>query len=384
MSEGREAEPSAAGVLGPLFASLHVGSPRVAIVHDYITQKGGAERVVLALLEAFPDARLITSVFNPESTFEQFAEYDVETTWLNRVAFFRRDPRRALPLLALAMRTVQLSDVDVVLCSSSGWAHGVRSEAPKVVYCYNPARWLYQFSQYSVNHHWIVRALAWLVGPVLRRWDRRVAATAFSYLTLSRVVADRIRNQYGLSAHIVPPPVTLDAAGPQTVVEGLSPGFLLTVSRSRNYKNVHAIASAVEVLPDERLVVVGELPEGRWSNRTVAVSDLSDAELRWLYANCDGVVAASYEDFGLTPVEGYTFGKPALCLRAGGFLDTMVEGTTGVFFDQPATKPIVDAVREFRARPWSHAAIRAHGDQYGLARFSERLMDEVRRAADAT
>ena len=132
---------------------------RVAVVHDYLTQRGGAERVVLALMEAFPGARLVTSVYNPETTFPEFAKYDVETTWLNNVGVFRKDPRRAMPLLPMVFSGVELTDVDVVVCSSSGWSHGVRTDAPKIVYCHNPARWLYQRHHYVEEHGRLVRTM---------------------------------------------------------------------------------------------------------------------------------------------------------------------------------------------------------------------------------
>ncbi|MHB8509172.1 MAG: glycosyltransferase, partial [Candidatus Dormibacteria bacterium] len=127
---------------------MHCPSLRIAIVHDYLTQRGGAERVVLGMLQAFPDARLITSVYNPETTFPAFGDRVVETSGLQRVEAFRTDPRRALPLLAKTFSRTTVRDVDLVLCSSSGWAHGVTTTAPKLVYCYNPPRWVYQHSDY--------------------------------------------------------------------------------------------------------------------------------------------------------------------------------------------------------------------------------------------
>ena len=299
---------------------------RVAVVHDYLTQRGGAERVVLALMEAFPGARLITSVYNPETTFPEFAQYDVETTWLDRVPTFRKDPRRAMPLLPSVFHGVELHDVDVVICSSSGWAHGIQTDAPKIVYCHNPARWLYQRHEYVEEHGALVRTMVKALSPYLKRWDRKAASSVTTYVANSRAVAGRVLREYGVSAEIVPPAITIDPLASQEPVDGVEPGFLLAVSRARGYKNTSVVASAVEGLTGERLVVVGGLPEGEWSSRLTGVTGVSDAQLRWLYANCSAVVAASHEDFGLTPVEGYTFGKPALCLRAGGYLDPLSEG----------------------------------------------------------
>ena len=148
----------------------------MAVVHDYLTQRGGAERVVLAMMQAFPDARLITSVYEPARTFPDFQNYSVETSPLQRIGLLRRDPRRALPFLAWMFRRTVVDDVDVVICSSSGWAHGVTTSAPKIVYCYNPPRWIYQHSDYVKEQAAPVRAAFTLLRPALRRWDLLVIA----------------------------------------------------------------------------------------------------------------------------------------------------------------------------------------------------------------
>ena len=356
--------------------SPHVAATgvRVAVVHDYLTQRGGAERVVLSLMEAFPGARLVTSVYDPAKTFPEFGQYDVETTWLNKVPVFRADPRRAMPFLPMAFSGVELDDVDVVICSSSGWSHGVHTAAPKIVYCHNPARWLYQRHQYVGEHGPLVRSVVKMLSPYLKGWDQRAATSATTYLANSAAVAGRIHREYAITAEIVPPAITIDPTADQRPIAGLEPGFLLTVSRARGYKNVDVVCEAMADLPDERLVVLGGLPSGSWSPRLTGVSDLTDAELRWLYANCSAVVAASHEDFGLTPIEGYAFGKPAVCLRAGGFLDTMVEGTTGVFFDELTPSSVADGVRALRATDVTADDILDHAAGFGFDAFRDRVV----------
>ena len=350
---------------------------RVAIVHDYLTQRGGAERVVLSLLEAFPNARLVTSVYNPETTFPELAAYDVETSWINKVGVFRKDPRRAMPFLPAIFSGIELDDVDVVICSSSGWSHGIRTKAPKIVYCHNPARWLYQRHQYVEEHGTLVRTMVKAMAPFLKAWDRKAAKTVDTYLANSRAVAGRIEREYGIQADILPPAITIDPDAEQHPVDGLEPGFLLTVSRARGYKNVEVVAEAIESMPGERLVVVGGLPEGEWSDRLTGAVGVTDAQLRWLYANCSAVVAASHEDFGLTPVEGYRFGKAAICLRAGGFLDTMAEGVSGVFIEDLTAEAVVAAVQEFRELDLDNAEILRHSEAFGFLAFRDKLVREA-------
>lgn len=347
-------------------------APRIAIVHDYLTQRGGAERVVLAMLRTFPNARLITSVYRAEGTFPEFAEQGVETTWLDRLPLLRQDPRRALPLLAPTFSRVVIKDVDVVIASSSGWAHGVQTSAPKIVYCYNPPRWLHQPDEYLVGLGLLPRLASRAMTPYLRRWDQRAAASAAAYIGISTPVVDRIRRASGRDALLVPPPVTIDVTGPREPVEGIEPGFLLTVARARGYKNTDAVVDAVHGLAGERLVVVGDT---RDSERVRAVGRVSDAQLRWLYENCRALVSASYEDFGLTPLEANAFGRPAVVLRAGGFLDTLVEGVTGVFIEEPTAAAVADAVRRLPAV--DRDAVRAHAQRYSEEVFAGRMREIV-------
>ena len=357
----------------------------VALVHDYLTQRGGAERVVLTLADGFPDAVIHTSLYDPGATFPGFRDHEVRTLPLDRVALLRDHHRLALPLLAPAFSRLHV-DADVTICSSSGWAHGAHVTGAKVVYCHNPARWLYQRDQYLAGSSRVAGAGMALLAPALRRWDRSAAATADRYLVNSRAVRARVADVYGIDADVVPPPVDIDVLGPRRAPEGLEPGFVLCVSRLLAYKNVGAVVAAFERLPDLRLVVVGtgplaeELAAAAPANVTV-LGRVEDDELRWLYGACLGLVAASYEDFGLTPVEAAAFGRPTAALRWGGFLDTISEGTTGCFFDEPTPDAIARSVRALADGPWDEDALRAHAASYSSARFLARVhevVDEVR------
>ncbi len=356
-------------------------SGSVALVHDYLTQRGGAERVVLALATEYPGAPIHTSLYDPDGTFPEFAGLDVRTMALDRVALFRRHHRLALPLLAPAFSRLQV-DAGVVICSSSGWAHGAKVHGRKVVYCHTPARWLYQSDRYLDGQSKGSAAALSLMAPPLRAWDRRAAASADRYLVNSTAVQRRVADLYGIDAEVVPPPVDVDPGGVQEPIAGLEPGFVLCVSRLLAYKNVEAVTSAFSQLPGQRLVVVGSGPLAdqiaatRPPNVRV-LGRVTDANLRWLYASSSGLVAASYEDFGLTPVEAASFGRPTAALRWGGFLDTTVEGSTGVFFDEPQPQLIARAVEQMSEISWSESALMAHARQFSPARFARRVQAVV-------
>ncbi len=360
----------------------------VAIVHDYLTQRGGAERVVLSMLKAFPDAPLYTSLYRPDMTFPEFAEADVRTLALDLLPPLRRNHRLALPLLAPAFSRLEVR-ADVTICSSSGWAHGARVRGRKVVYCYTPARWLYQGKRYlGERAQPAAGAALGALHPYLKRWDRRAAASADRYLTLSTAVSERIKEVYGRDAEILPPPLTIEANEPMEPVDGLAPGFFLCVSRLLPYKNVAQVCEAFSTLADERLAVAGDGPEASYLRARAPANvrllgSVTDAQLRWLYASSFAAVAASYEDFGLTPLEAAAFGKPSAVLRWGGFLDTVREGSTGVLFNAPEAQEIRRAVAVLRSREWDAATIRAHAESYSESRFVERLREVVSEEAAA-
>jgi glycosyltransferase involved in cell wall biosynthesis len=351
---------------------------RVALVHDYLTQRGGAERVVLTLTRAFPGAPVYTSLYDPAGTFPEFAEIDVRTLPINHLRPLRRNHRAALPLLAPSFSRLRVC-ADVVICSSSGWAHGTHVEGKKIVYCHTPARWLYQPDRYLRGRGRAMQTAAGLLGSPLKRWDKQAARSANVYLANSTIVAERIKSIYGIDAEVVPPPPALTPDGPAEAMDGVQPGYFLCVSRLLPYKNVDVVVDAFIDLAGERLVVVGSGPEEqplrlRAGEAVTFLGDVTDAQLRWLYANCRALIAASHEDFGLTPLEAAGFGKPTAALRWGGFLDTIEEGHTGVYFEEPTAVAVTGAVEHLLMPAWREEAIQHVAKLFSEEHFIERII----------
>lgn len=358
---------------------------KVAIAHDYLTQRGGAERVVLSLCRAFPEAEVHTLFHAPEQTFPEFGDRVIRTGPLNGIGVLRRDPRRALPLLRAASSRMRI-DADVVVASSSGWAHAFPTRGRRLVYCHSPARWLYLPEDYlgAAGPLAVKRLALGALGPSLRRWDRQAAHAADAYLANSSVVRDRIADVYGIAAQTLFPPFNPEVAlGDRQPVDQLGPGgHHLMVARLQPYKGIDAVLRAFADLPDERLVVVGRGPE-KDRLRAIAprnamfVSDLTDAQLRWTYAGARALIAAGREDFGLTPLEAGAHGVPTYALRAGGYLDSVREGVTGLFFEASTPEAIADAVQEGGRRIWDPARIRAEVESFSQERFVQRIRTEV-------
>ncbi len=355
----------------------------LGIAHDYVTQRGGAERVVLALARAFPGAAVHTTLYDPDGTYPEFEALDVRVSALNRVGPLRRSHRAALPVLPLATASLR-PDEDVVIASTSGWAHDFHATGDLVAYCHAPARWLYQSEAYLGRPLWrSAKGIGLgILRPGLRRWDRRAARRPVRYLANSRVVRDRIREAYGIDAEVVHPPHTMDPAAPRTSVPALAAwaddgGYLLAVSRLLPYKNVDVLIEAVRGT-DDRLVVVGAGPEhdrlvGSAPENVRFLSGLTDAELRWVYANARLLLAPSIEDYGLTPLEAAAFGVPAVSLRAGGYLDTVEEGVTGLQVEAPDPHDFRVGIAAAHAHQWDRGVIRRHAEEFSERRFGERI-----------
>lgn len=352
----------------------------VAIVHDYLNQRGGAERVALELTRMYPAAPLYTSFHRRDSTFPEFGTVDVRTSFLQRVPVDRRF-RSLFPLYPAAFRSFGPIDADVVISSSSAWAHGVRTSerAFHVVYCYTPARWLYgaPYMNASIG----VGLLRPLMGRV-RRWDQAAAARADLYVAISRVSQARIKAAYGIDAPIVYPPVDVDRFTPKPRGERL-----LVVSRLLAYKRVDAVVAAATRL-GVGLDVVGTGPELP-RLRTMAGPSVrfhgpgSDAMITELMQGCRAFCLPGAEDFGLTPVEAQAAGKPVIAFGEGGALETVQDGLSGVFFDAHDVASVSDAIRRCDALEADPATIASRARRFSRDAFAEgltRLIEDAREA----
>lgn len=392
--EGAGLAGARAGASAAPGASDPTAGPRIAIAHDYLTQRGGAERLVLSICRAFPEAEVHTLFYAPEQTYPEYRRKRIRTSVLNRIGVLRRDPRLAMPILAPFASRMRI-DADVVIASSSGWAHAFPTGGRTLVYCHSPARWLYLPEDYLGDAGRLdpKRVVVKLLGRALRRWDRRVAARADAYLANSSVVRERIRDVYGIDAPTLFPPFSPDVAqGDQAAIpelagwagaDGTESGHFLVVSRLQPYKHVDRVIEAFRAMPERRLLVIGKGPEGdrlrALAPRNVRlVEGLSDAQMRWAYGHAAALVAASHEDFGLTPLEAGAHGVPTVALRAGGYLDTIRDGVNGLFFEEADPQQIREAVGRAGETRFDPAAIREHVQGFSEERFIEALRAKLR------
>jgi glycosyltransferase involved in cell wall biosynthesis len=375
------------------------GRDDLALVHDYVTQRGGAERIVLLMAEALGGPPLFTSLYEPTTTYPEFSALEVHPFAVNRVSGLRTRHRLTMSMLAPLFSSLQV-DADVVLCSSSGWAHGVHTRGRKIVYCHTPARWLYQTERYLgggnspelwatglVRRQWGLKLALRMTRPFLEGWDQRAAASAHRYLANGRETASLLRALYGIEAEVLTPPPTLRAGGPESSVPGVEPGFCLCVSRLLPYKNVGVLVEAMQYLPGANLVVAGDGPTRRFLEGSAGpnirfLGAVDDPEMRWLYRNCIGLVAASYEDYGLTPLEAATFGRPSAVLGYGGHLETVQEGITGVFFENLAPNVVAAGIKQMVRMDVDQSVLRAHAERHDPEVFKNRIRQIVHEEAE--
>jgi glycosyltransferase involved in cell wall biosynthesis len=356
---------------------------RVAIVHDYLTQPGGAERVVLSLSRLFPEAPIFTSVFDPGGTHPEFADRDVRATFLQRLPHAGGEARRLLPLYPIAFESLRLRGYDLVISSSSGWAHGVRAgSAFHLSYCYTPARWLYRAHTYFAPGAPVPPWSRHALRPVLhglRRWDRAAARRPDTYVAMTPDLADRIAAAYGRTAEVVAPPV--DLARIRFAPSAHDRPYALVVARLLAYKRVDLAIRACAKLR-RHLVVVGTGPaepalRGLAESLGASVSfrgRVSEDELNGLLHGCTSVIQPGEEDFGLAPLEANAAGRPAVAYGAGGARSTVIDGKTGVLFHEQSVEALVAALHVIDAVPWDWTRLRDHAERFDEPTFHDNLL----------
>ncbi len=305
------------------------GEPaRIAIVHDFLAERGGAERVALEMVQTFPDADFFTVLYWPTGTYSEFRQIDVQPLLGSGMIRPGGRHRRLLPVAITALSRLRL-DYDLVISSSSGLAHlAGNSGGPQLVYCHTPARWLYRPDQYFKDMSPSLRRTVQAAAPVYSRLDKAKMHRADRVIVNARVIRNEVERLYGIRPEVIHPASALDPNGPEVPVD-IQPGFYLTPSRLLGYKRIDLINDAASKLPNDRFVIVGDGPrrshlEAEAPSNVTYLGVCSDAELRWLYRSAHQVVLTCAEDYGLVPAEAASFGTTSVVPDARGFRD--VEG----------------------------------------------------------
>jgi glycosyltransferase involved in cell wall biosynthesis len=350
---------------------------RVALIHDYLNQMGGAERVLLALHSLYPQAPIYTAIYDHERVDPRFRSMDIRTSFMQRLPFVKHHHQPFLPLYPFAFESMDLREYDLVISDSSAFAKGVvtRADALHVCYCHTPMRWAWSFEEYVERERLgrVSRAMLLPVITWLRQWDYAAAARVDVFLANSPNVAGRIAKYYRRTATVLPPPVDVWRYAVATTHDD----YFLIVSRLVPYKRIDlAVRAFTRLRLPLRIIGTGRDEEQlrRMAGKNIEfLGWLSDEEVRDQLMGCRALIFPGEEDFGLTPVEAHACGRPVIAYREGGACSSVVEGVTGLFFDEQTTDALVGAVNNFRDDQFDPQVIRRHAEQFDTRRFLDRF-----------
>jgi glycosyltransferase involved in cell wall biosynthesis len=357
-------------------------APRVALVHDFLLDLRGAERVFAAICEAWPDADVYTAVYDENGTEGRFAGRRPRTSFLQSVRPTSRTFRPLLPLYPHAIESFDLRDYEIVISSSSAWAHGVLVDpgATHVCYCHNPFRYAWTEREATLRaRNPLTRPALRLLLNRWRQWDWIAAQRVDRYVANSRLTATRIRRYFGRESTVLHPPVETGRFSPAPVG-----AHYLVLAELMAHKRIDVAVRAFNQLRLP-LLVVGDGPESRKLRRiagpTVTFTGrISDERVAGLLARSRALVVTATEEFGIAAVEALAAGRPVLALGEGGVRESVVEGETGSFFERCEPGALAEAVRRFDPLAIDPRVCRATAERFGAERFRESLKRMVAEA----
>src|SRR4051794_40467833 len=360
---------------------------RVALVHDFLVDLRGAERVFAAICDTWPDADVFTAVYDEGGTEGRFADREPRTSFLQRLRPTARTFRPLLPLYPHAIESLDLRGYDTVVSSSSAWAHGVLVDpgAVHVCYCHNPFRYAWSEREATLSaRDPVTRPALRLLLNRWRQWDWIAAQRAAASVANARLPAARIRRYLGRESSVLHPPVELERFGP--VGRRQIGGHYLVLAELMAHKRIDVAVNAFNRL-GRRLVVVGDGPELRRLRRlagpTVTFTGrLPDERVAELLASAQALVVTAAEEFGIAAVEALASGRPVIALGTGGVLESVRPGETGAYYDRDDPDALAEVVAAFDPLSVDPAACLAAAQRFGTGRFQARLRDIVARAVE--
>lgn len=353
---------------------------KVALVHENLASRGGAEKVLTEMRKLFPAAPIYTAFYKPE-LFPELAQATVIASGISRWGFFRNRHQLLAPIIPYLFEQFDLSDYDLVISISTGGAKGVltRPETLHVCYCNTPMRWAWmpyldRRASGSPIRRW--------AAHYLRIWDVASLPRVDAWIGNSVTIVNRIKKFYKVEAAVVYPPIAVSAKEPSTTDKG----FYLTVSRLEDQKRIDVIVEAAK-LAKVPLKVVGKGPllsalqaQAAGHSNIEFLGYVSDEEKDRLYRDCKAFLFASEEDFGIVPVEAMSFGKPVIAYGKGGGSETVIDQKTGLHFTEQTPESLASTMKTFDTMTFDAAAIAKHAQQFSAEEFRANLTHFLQKA----
>jgi glycosyltransferase involved in cell wall biosynthesis len=348
----------------------------IAIIHDYLNQYGGAERVLEALHELYPDAPVYTSIYNPTAMPAAYRDWDIRTTFMQRLPGWKTYFRHYFLLYPSAFESLNLKNYDLIISSSSAYAKGIipAPGAIHICYCHTPMRFAWRTEDYIERES--IRGFKATILPIIltfmRLWDVSTASRVDGFVANSHEVAGRIRRYYNRDATIIAPPVELPPFQQQPPED-----YYLAGGRLIPYKRIGLAVEALTKL-GLPLKIFGEgrdrhaLEQVAGPNVTF-LGRVDEAQRQDLFARCRAFIFPGEEDFGITPLEAMAAGRPVIAYAAGGAMETVIDGITGRFFSQQNAAALAAALAMSRNDTYDSQTIRTHAEGFGKPIFLKKM-----------
>lgn len=364
---------------------------KLAIVHDYLTQYGGAERVLQSITGIWKDADIYTSIYDRNKLHAQGFEFMnsnmVYESFLRKFPLQRKFAQSFfLPLYPLAFENFKLDDYNVVISNTSYAAKGVitKPETLHICYCCTPTRHLWYFHDYIKYHDKIKKKHRFFLKPLvsyLRLWDFVAAQRVDEFVAISTVVQKRIAQIYKRDSQIIFPPVDLKKfqQDKKTVMEK---DYFLIVSRLTPHKRVDLAIKAFKELKNQKLIIIGDGPmreelQKNSPSNVIFKKHLTDSEVLGYYQNCQAFLYPQEEDFGITSLEAQAAGKPVIGYGKAGLLDTVINGKTGLYFSEQTETSFIKALKEFKSENYSERDCRNNAARFSEDIFQKKLREFI-------
>ncbi len=355
---------------------------RVALVHDYLNQYGGAERVLEAFCQIFPKAPIYTLFYDKRGTGSAFENRCVKTSFLQKAPWVKSHHRSFLMLMPLAIEQFDFSQYDLVLSDSASYAKGVITspETLHICYCHTPTRYAWDDSHKYIDEFGYSRPIKKIIPlfmNYIRFWDEQAAARVDKFIANSSFVAKRIKKYYHRESEVIHPPIKTSlfylAEKPER--------YFLMVGRLLAYKRFDLAIKAFNQL-GWLLKIVGDGPD-RARLKKMARENIEfiglvpDSKLKDHYAYCQALVFPQEEDFGIVPVEAMASGRPVIAYQGGGALEIVKPGVTGLFFKEQTVECLIDALKKFSTDDFNSKTIRERAMKFDQERFKEKIKSYI-------
>ncbi|MFN8526982.1 MAG: glycosyltransferase [Anaerolineae bacterium] len=355
----------------------------IALVHDWLNQRGGAEDVLETLVGTYTNSPVYTSIYAPDLMPASYRSWDIRTLWLDKLPGIHKHHQPYLPLYPAAWAGLHLSGYDVVLSNKSGFCHGLHVDdgAPHICYCLAPTRYVWGLEAY-IAREGLGKPVELALRPLikaLKRWDFAAAQRVDHFIAISSDIQKRVKIYYQRDSDIIYPPVDTARFQPSSRIDD----YFLVVSRLIPYKRIDLAVQAATRL-GVRLLVGGK---GRDMERLKAMAGptveflgyVPDDQLPDLMARAKAFLFPGLEDFGITPVQAQAAGRPVIAYGAGGALDTVIPSVTGEHFTELTVESLEAVLRDFDAAHYDVGTLRTHAEKFDTRHFTTQLNDYIER-----